>query len=111
MTRVVIGLPKVYFDLSPQHGLSVRLVRVEQTSSIFLISSLSVNSVPTGLVNSRNVSASSSSWVLWCSRTVLNLDGDVLHKIVPELVVFVCHLTLSNACSHVVDNFSGSFFG
>jgi hypothetical protein len=32
MMRVVIGLSKVHFDLSPQHGLSVGLVRVEQTS-------------------------------------------------------------------------------
>jgi hypothetical protein len=32
MAQVVIGLPKVHFYLSPQHGLSFRLVKVEQTS-------------------------------------------------------------------------------
>jgi hypothetical protein len=47
MTRVVIGLPKVYFDLSPHHGLSVRLVRVERTSfnllNLFLVYQLCSN--------------------------------------------------------------------
>jgi hypothetical protein len=32
VTRVAVGLLKVYSNLSPQHGLSIRLVRVERTS-------------------------------------------------------------------------------